>query len=103
MSDQKRRELNVSILEEWHLSNKKFDWMDDADCKGMTHLFFPDKGDADGLAAFAKEICRTCKVKDDCLQFALDNTFTEGIWGGMGPRQRKDYKSKLRKKTRGLM
>jgi len=97
MASQKRRELMVEILDEWKLVNKTFEWTDSAACKGMTEMFFPEKGDADGLVNKAKAVCATCKVKDDCLQFALDNSFQYGVWGGMSTRQRKTYKSQLRR------
>jgi WhiB family redox-sensing transcriptional regulator len=100
MADEKRREVSMDILNEWKLTNQKFDWMEEAMCKGLTHMFFPEQGDENKFVERAKAICATCTVKDDCLEFALDNSFIYGIWGGMSSRQRKTYKSELRRKGR---
>jgi len=45
MADEKRREVSMDILNEWKLTNQKFDWMEEAMCKGLTHTFFPEQGD----------------------------------------------------------
>jgi len=90
----------MDILNEWKLTNQQFEWMDEAACKGMTDMFFPEQGDSDGTVAKAKLVCSTCIVKDDCLQFAVDNSFIYGIWGGMSARQRKTYKAEQRRKGR---
>ena len=37
----------------------------------------------------AKEVCRGCVVREDCLEFALDNGEKFGIWGGMSERERR--------------
>lgn len=100
MANEKRREVSMDILNEWKLTNQKFDWMDDASCKGMTEMFFPEKGDADGTVEAAKAVCATCSVKDECLEFAVDNSFAYGIWGGMSARQRKTYKAQQRRARR---
>ena len=100
MANEKRREVSMDILNEWKLTNQRFDWMDEAKCKGMTHMFFPEQGDENNYVERAKAICATCSVKDDCLQFALDNCFVYGIWGGMSARQRKTHKAQLRRAKR---
>jgi len=64
------------------------DWMTDAICTQTDpDRFFPDAGGGDrGLAA--KRICGTCPVAAQCLQYALDNDITYGIFGGLSPNQR---------------
>ena len=37
----------------------------------------------------AKEVCRGCVVREDCLEFALANGEKFGIWGGMSERERR--------------
>lgn len=37
----------------------------------------------------ATSICRTCVHQVDCLQFALDNSIGDGIWGGSLPEERR--------------
>lgn len=39
--------------------------------------------------AEAKDICATCTVREECLNFALANDEREGIWGGLTGKERK--------------
>ena len=57
-------------------------WQERAACRGMgPQLFYPEKGNpADAWEA--KELCRTCPVRPDCLEYALDTGDRHGIWGG---------------------
>lgn len=48
--------------------------------------FFPEKG---GSIQKAKQICRLCKVRDECLEYALAHNEKFGIWGGLSERERK--------------
>src|SRR5690606_22704973 len=64
------------------------DWAQHAACRGLTHLFFPDVGDARTGSA-AKAVCAGCPVRWDCLAFALDNHEGIGIWGGFNSRERR--------------
>ena len=58
-----------------------------ANCMGVDpDLFFPERG---ASTREAKEVCRGCVVKDDCLEYALDNGEKFGIWGGMSERERR--------------
>lgn len=43
-------------------------------------LWFPEQG---GLATAAKAICKQCPVKYQCLEFAVSNGETEGVWAGL--------------------
>jgi WhiB family redox-sensing transcriptional regulator len=49
-------------------------------------LFFPERG---ASTREAKEVCKGCVVKTDCLEYALDNGEKFGIWGGMSERERR--------------
>lgn len=49
--------------------------------------FFPEKG---GSTREAKAVCRHCPVRLRCLEVALANGYTDGIWGGLAPRERRD-------------
>lgn len=64
------------------------DWARHAACRGLTHLFFPDVGDARTGSA-AKAVCAGCPVRWDCLTYALDNHEGIGIWGGFNSRERR--------------
>lgn len=49
-------------------------------------LFFPGKGES---TAPAKRVCRGCPVKAECLEWALANTMSHGVWGGQSDQERK--------------
>ena len=62
-------------------------WQDMANCLGVDpDLFFPERGAA---TREAKEVCKGCVVRDDCLEYALANGEKFGIWGGMSERERR--------------
>ena len=62
-------------------------WQARANCMGVDpDLFFPERG---ASTREAKEVCRGCVVKNDCLEYALDNGEKFGIWGGMSERERR--------------
>lgn len=63
------------------------DWHDAANCLGVDpDLFFPERG---ASTREAKEVCRGCEVRLDCLEFALQNGEKFGIWGGLSERERR--------------
>jgi WhiB family redox-sensing transcriptional regulator len=49
-------------------------------------LWFPEKG---GNSRPAKQVCQSCEVRDQCLQYALDRDVRFGIWGGLSERERR--------------
>jgi WhiB family redox-sensing transcriptional regulator len=60
-------------------------WQDYANCLGVDpDLFFPERG---ASTREAKEVCRGCVVREDCLEYALANGEKFGIWGGMSERE----------------
>jgi WhiB family redox-sensing transcriptional regulator len=62
-------------------------WQEYANCLGVDpDLFFPERG---ASTREAKEVCRGCVVRDDCLEYALGNGEKFGIWGGMSERERR--------------
>jgi WhiB family transcriptional regulator, redox-sensing transcriptional regulator len=67
-------------------------WRADAECYGEELvLFFPDTSEKEWQqkARTAKRICRSCGVRMQCLQFAVDTKST-GIFGGLSERERKE-------------
>ncbi len=70
-------------------------WWDRASCSGPQRaLFFPPgtferKDEKLSREARAKEICKTCPVKQPCLDFALAKREPFGIWGGLNENERK--------------
>lgn len=66
------------------------EWQDQALCAQTDpEAFFPEKG---GSTREAKRICQACAVRDECLEFALENDERFGIWGGLSDRERRRLK-----------
>ncbi len=62
-------------------------WQDLANCLGVDpDLFFPERG---ASTREAKEVCRACVVREECLEYAIVNGEKFGIWGGMSERERR--------------
>lgn len=76
------------------------DWMADARCalSGLDpETWFPERQSA--VKAFAKRICQTCPVRQECLDFADQEGYDDGIWGGLDRDERKKLKNSKRPKT----
>jgi len=68
-------------------------WQSDSLCAQTDpEAFFPEKG---GSTREAKKICTSCEVRNQCLEYALENDERFGIWGGLSERERR----KLRKRA----
>jgi len=61
------------------------DWMKQAACKGLSHLFFPAPAERpqarDRREATAAAVCSDCHVRGSCQEFARTN-HEYGFWGG---------------------
>lgn len=56
-------------------------WSDLANCQGKPgELFFPAKGKNH---TEGKKVCLVCKVRKECLEYALTHKIEYGIWGGL--------------------
>lgn len=63
-------------------------WTDLARCKETgpdDETWFPEKW---GRGTDAKKICASCEVRQECLQYALDNGERAGVWGGLNTKER---------------
>src|SRR6201989_1416067 len=61
-------------------------WADSALCRESR----PDELFVRGAAQNrAKQVCRHCPVRTECLAEALDNNIEWGVWGGMTERERR--------------
>lgn len=71
-----------------------YDYTDFANCRGVDpDLFFPERG---ASVKEAKDVCRGCVVREDCLETALTNGEKFGIWGGMSERERRRIRRQRR-------
>jgi WhiB family transcriptional regulator, redox-sensing transcriptional regulator len=80
-------------------------WQDRAACRGMdASLFFgsdeetpPGRGIRERRA---REICASCPVRRDCLNYAIGNSIRDGIWGGLNEAERWKVRRRRARKTR---
>ena len=70
-------------------------WQARALCRGpQAEMFFPPthaerKAEKLQREDRSKEICRTCPVRPDCLEYAIRIREPHGIWGGLNEVERK--------------
>lgn len=63
------------------------EWMIDGACTGKpADLFYPTQGHVPRPAV---EICDTCTVKKECLDYSIEIQDWEGVWGGVPGRKRR--------------
>jgi WhiB family transcriptional regulator, redox-sensing transcriptional regulator len=64
-------------------------------------LFFPisAKGPAEKQVARAKRICAACRVRRECLEFAMTHDLTYGIWGGTTVEDRQRERRRQRRRA----
>ena len=77
-------------------------WREDVACRDADpDLFFPigTTGSALRQVEEAKRICRVCPARVQCLDWALENGVTDGLWGGATPEERRVIRSLFRKPT----
>jgi hypothetical protein len=69
------------------IDNRDENWQDRALCPQVDWgIFFPEKG-VNATEAIA--VCGRCEVRDQCLQFALENHIKDGVYGGHTARERR--------------
>jgi len=70
-------------------------WMDLAACREIgSDEWFPERG---GSSAAAKAVCMSCPVRNQCLEYALENDIPHGIFGGLSYRQRRALRRSRRR------
>ncbi|MEI8000846.1 MAG: WhiB family transcriptional regulator [Actinomycetes bacterium] len=69
-------------------------WQERAACRGpISKVFFPPaapeaRSARDAREARAKAVCRTCSVRQPCLDYALAIRERHGVWGGTSEAER---------------
>ncbi len=67
-------------------AGEQTDWQDTAECRSYpTDWWFPEKTDGPAGYTKARQVCRSCPVADECLDHALYEPETKGMWGGHTP------------------
>jgi WhiB family redox-sensing transcriptional regulator len=62
-------------------------WQDEALCAQVDpEIFFPEKG---GSTKNAKEVCASCPVRFECLEYALNEDLDTGVYGGLSSNERR--------------
>ena len=73
-------------------------WRELAACRGADlEVFFPGRGESAGPA---RRVCEGCPVRQPCLDYAITNRITHGIWGGLTERERRALRSGWVRATR---
>ena len=95
----------MSAAEDYYsLVNNQFGFTQDAACRGAgPDLFFlneEEKAINIMKLAQARQVCATCKVQKECLDFAVQNNIKSGIWAGTTPLQRRGLRRELRNTNR---
>lgn len=76
-------------------------WQDEANCLGVDpDLFFPERG---ASTREAKEVCKGCVVRGECLEYALANGEKFGIWGGLSERERRRLRRQRAQDSRRIV
>jgi len=67
-------------------------WRELAACRGIDlGVFFPERGASAGPA---RQVCAACPVRQPCLDYAVTNRITSGVWGGLTERERRALRSR---------
>jgi WhiB family redox-sensing transcriptional regulator len=89
------------MLGDAELLNLERGWQDQANCLGVdTDLFFRERG---ASTREAKEVCKGCIVRGECLEYALANGEKFGIWGGLSERERRRLRRQRAQDSRRIV
>jgi WhiB family redox-sensing transcriptional regulator len=84
--------------------DERADWRHRAACrKEDPELFFPTGTTGPALLQIeeAKQVCRTCDVRERCLAWALDTGQDYGVWGGLSEDERRALKRRNARRNMG--
>lgn len=67
-------------------------------CENFPEAFFPEYGlpGSQSLSNMAKALCAECPIKAQCAEYGI-RWETDGVYGGISPRERQDLRAKLRR------
>lgn len=70
------------------------EWVERAACAGVDpELFFPSERGQKSVdqSRAARKVCAVCPVRQECLDYAVENREQWGIFGGMNRDERRAY------------
>lgn len=67
-------------------------WQRYMNCEDIRQDLMMEPEDYDGGIEAAKAVCRGCVVKEECLEYALENPGRFGIWGGTTDDERREIR-----------
>ena len=77
---------------------KSTEWIRRANCRGLkTNMFYPRRYESEKPA---KSVCAGCSVRDECVNYALEQHDRFGIWGGLNDKQRSSLRRKRNRQLR---
>lgn len=72
------------------------DWMQDAACRGLNpNLFFPKYPGDMSIVPYARQVCASCPVRQQCLDTAIANGEPFGVFGGHTVKERRQIAAGL--------
>lgn len=76
-------------------------WREDARCLGQpVGVFFPDMSLGEARWDRAKEVCKNCQVKRQCLKLVIklpEDDDRYGVFGGLSPMDRRVLRDDIRR------
>lgn len=69
------------------------EWTQRARCRGLDPEQFFVRSLQDARSAI--QVCQRCPVRQECLDYAVDEDIEVGVWGGLTERQRRAYARRL--------
>ncbi|WP_245906468.1 WhiB family transcriptional regulator [Mycolicibacterium palauense] len=90
----RRRATQGSTQKFRRLISGDWQWQLRARCRGLSTDIFFAADHSIGASRLrheeqAKQVCRACPVRQECLAHAVDNDEQHGIWGALTPRERR--------------
>ena len=74
-------------------------WMRNAACRGQGFdAWFPSEEFSEEADA-ARRVCAGCRVRSECLDYALAAGIRHGLWGGLSSRERAALAGAARRST----
>lgn len=67
------------------------DWAQAICAQTDPEAFYPEKG---GSTRAAKQVCRGCPIRRECLEDALARDERFGVWGGLSERERRQLQNR---------